>query len=81
MRLPLNQRVAILLHEGISGDRGKTGLAILRYSEAPIVVVIDRQAAGKSLPQLTGMKRDVPIVASVAASLEYKPEVLVIGIG
>jgi uncharacterized NAD-dependent epimerase/dehydratase family protein len=80
VRLPLNQRVAILLHEGISGDRGKTGLAILRYSEAPIVVVIDRQAAGKSLPQLTGMKRDVPIVASVAASLEYKPEVLVIGI-
>ncbi|MEH2457221.1 DUF1611 domain-containing protein [Nostoc sp.] len=80
MRLPLNQRVAILLHEGTTGTHGKTGLAILRYSEAPIVAVIDRESAGKSLPELTGIKRDVPIVASVAAALEYKPEVLVIGI-
>ncbi|MBE9103942.1 MULTISPECIES: DUF1611 domain-containing protein [Nostoc] len=80
MRLSLNQRVAILLHEGTIGTHGKTGLAILRYSEAPIVAVIDRECAGKSLPELTGLKRDVPIVASVAAALEYKPEVLVIGI-
>lgn len=80
MRLSLNQRVAILLHEGITGTQGKTGLAILRYSEAPIVAVIDRDSAGKSLPQLTGINRDVPIVPSVAAALEYKPEVLVIGI-
>ena len=80
VRLPLNQRVAILLHEGCNGTHGKTGLAILRYSEAPIVAVIDRECAGKSLSELTGMKRDVPIVASVAAALEYKPEVLVIGI-
>nr|WP_267871378.1 DUF1611 domain-containing protein [Nostoc sp. CHAB 5715] len=78
--LSLNQRVAILLHEGITGHHGKTGLAILRYSEAPIVAVIDRECAGKSLPELTNIKRDVPIVASVAAALEYKPEVLVIGI-
>jgi uncharacterized NAD-dependent epimerase/dehydratase family protein len=80
VRLPLNQRIAILLHEGVSGTHGKTGLSLLRYSEAPIVVVIDRESAGKSLPELTGIKRDVSIVASVAASLEYKPEVLVIGI-
>ncbi|BAZ28849.1 hypothetical protein NIES4074_12840 [Cylindrospermum sp. NIES-4074] len=80
MRLPLNQRIAVLLHEGVSGSQGKTGLSLLRYSDAPIVVVIDRESAGKSLPELTGLKRDVPIVASVAAALEYKPEVLVIGI-
>jgi len=80
VRLPLNQRIAILLHEGTTGTQGKTGLSILRYSQAPIVAVIDRESAGKSLLELTGIKRDVPIVASVAASLEYKPEVLVIGI-
>ncbi|MDZ8188339.1 MAG: DUF1611 domain-containing protein [Nostoc sp. ChiSLP02] len=80
MRLPVNQRIAILLHEGISGPQGKTGLSILRYSEASIVAVIDRDSVGKSLPQLTGINRDVPIVGSVAAALEYKPEVLVIGI-
>lgn len=80
MRLPLNQRIAILLHEGTTGTQGKTGLSLLRYSEAPIVAVIDREAAGKSLQELTGIKRHVPIVPSVAASLEHKPEVLVIGI-
>ncbi|MBD2490067.1 MULTISPECIES: DUF1611 domain-containing protein [Nostocales] len=80
MRLPLNQRIAILLHEGTTGTQGKTGLAILRYSEAPIVAVIDKVSAGKSLPELTGIKRDVPIVESVTAALAYKPEVLVIGI-
>jgi uncharacterized NAD-dependent epimerase/dehydratase family protein len=80
VRLSLNQRIAILLHEGITGVSGKTGLSILRYSEAQIVAAIDRRSAGKSLPELTGIQRDVPIVASVAASLQYQPQVLVIGI-
>lgn len=80
MRLGLNQRVAILLHEGIKGPSGKTGLSLLRYSEASIVAVIDRECGGKSLTELTGIKRDVPIVTSVAAALEYQPQVLVIGI-
>ncbi len=80
MHLLLERRIAILLHEGIRGTHGKTGLSLLRYSEAPIVAVIDRDCAGQSIPQLTGIKRDVPIVASVAEALEYKPEVLVIGI-
>ena len=80
MRLSLNQRIAILLHEGITGVQGKTGLSILRYSESPIVAIIDRETVGKSLVELTGIQRDVPIVASVTAALQYKPEVLVIGI-
>jgi uncharacterized NAD-dependent epimerase/dehydratase family protein len=80
VRLPLNKKIAILLHEGLSGTQGKTGLSILRYSEAPVVAVIDRESVGKSVPELTGIKRDVPVVASVAAALQYKPEVLVIGI-
>jgi len=79
VRIALNQRVAILLHEQIKGTHGKTGLAILRYSEAQIVAVIDRENAGQSLTELTGIKRNVPIVSSVADSLQYKPEVLVIG--
>ncbi len=80
MRLSLNQSVAILLHEGITSLGGKTGLSILRYSEANIVAAIDRTSAGQSLAELTGIQRDVPIVASVMASLEYQPQVLVIGI-
>ncbi|WP_088243751.1 DUF1611 domain-containing protein [Calothrix rhizosoleniae] len=80
MRLSLNQSIAILLHEGMTSVGGKTGLSILRYSEANIVAAIDRTSAGQSLAELTGIQRDVPIVASVMASLEYQPQVLVIGI-
>lgn len=75
-----DQRVAILLHEGILGAYGKTGLAMLRFSEAPIVAVIDRECTGQSLVELTGIQREVPIAASVAESLPYKPEVLAIGL-
>ena len=47
-------RVAILLHEGILGLHGKTGLAMLRYSEATVVAVIERAfpALCRSLPAL-----------------------------
>ncbi|XGV98914.1 MAG: DUF1611 domain-containing protein [Leptolyngbya sp. BL-A-14] len=75
-----DDRVVILLHEGVKGAQGKTGLTMLRYSEANIVAVIDRATAGASLPQLTGIPRDVPIVASVEDVLPFKPNVLVIGI-
>lgn len=80
MHLQPDRRVAILLHDGIKGAHGKTGVALLRYSEATIVAVIDRECAGKSLPKLTGINRDVPIVATVEKALAYKPDVLVIGI-
>ncbi|MBW4469484.1 MAG: DUF1611 domain-containing protein [Stenomitos rutilans HA7619-LM2] len=75
-----NDRVVILLHEGVKGTQGKTGLTMLRYSEAKIVAVIDRATAGASISELTGIPRDVPIVASVEEALAYKPDVLVIGI-
>ncbi len=80
MRLSLNQRIAVLLHGELRGTHGKTGLSILRYSEAPVVAAIDRECAGKSLLELTGIKRDVPIVSSVAEALKHQPQVLVIGI-
>lgn len=75
-----NHRIAILLHEGIRGTHGKTGLALLRYSEAEIVAVIDQQCAGESLAEVAGIQRQVEIVASVAEVLSYKPDVLAIGI-
>ncbi len=80
MPLTTDHRVAVLLHEGIRGSNGKTGLTFLRYGEAPIVAVIDQQCAGESLSQLTGIQCDAPIVDSVASALAYQPDVLVIGI-
>ncbi|MCG5056724.1 MAG: DUF1611 domain-containing protein [Limnoraphis sp. WC205] len=73
-------RLAILLHEGILGATGKTGLSLLRYSQANIVAVIDRDCAGKSLSELTGINRNVPIVASVKDALAFHPNILMIGI-
>ncbi|HAA30341.1 MAG TPA: DUF1611 domain-containing protein [Cyanobacteria bacterium UBA8553] len=80
MHLTPNHRVAILLHEGIRGSNGKTGLTLLRYGEATVVAVIDHQCAGESLSQLTGIPCNAPIVDSVASALAYKPDVLAIGI-
>lgn len=76
----LNSKLAILLHNRILSPFGKTGLSLLRYSEAEIVAVIDREHPGESLSKLTKIQRDVPIVASVAEAIAYKPEVLAIGI-
>ncbi len=80
MRLTANHQVAILLHEGILGTNGKTGLSLLRYSHTSIVAVIDRECAGESLAELTGIHRDVPIVDSVEAAIALNADVLVIGI-
>ncbi|NEO29805.1 MAG: DUF1611 domain-containing protein [Symploca sp. SIO3C6] len=80
MGLTTDCRLAILLHGGIFGPHGKTGLTLLRYSQAKVVVVIDQQCAGKSLSKLTGIPCKAPIVDSVHSALAYQPEVLAIGI-
>jgi uncharacterized NAD-dependent epimerase/dehydratase family protein len=79
MLLP-HHRLAVLLHDGIKGQNGKTGLTVLRYSSNPVAVVIDRAAAGESLAAHTGIQRDAPIVANIAAAIAYEPDALVIGI-
>jgi uncharacterized NAD-dependent epimerase/dehydratase family protein len=78
--LKSSHRLAVLLHEGITGLQGKTGLTLLRYSPAEVVCVIDRSVAGQSLVELTGIQRDVPIVDSIQSALSYQPDVLAIGI-
>ncbi|MEA5465069.1 DUF1611 domain-containing protein [Leptothoe sp. PORK10 BA2] len=80
MHLQPHHRIAILLHNGITGAKGKTGLALLRYSQNPIAVIIDETCAGKSIKDLTGIDRDVPIVATMQAALAHKPDVLAIGL-
>jgi uncharacterized NAD-dependent epimerase/dehydratase family protein len=78
--LKADQRIAILLHEGLLSAKGKTGISLLRYSDLPIVAVIDQQTAGQSLLELTGIARSVPIVASLTDALAHQPTVLSIGI-
>ncbi|MEL6319767.1 MAG: DUF1611 domain-containing protein [Cyanobacteria bacterium J06626_14] len=80
MHLKPHHKIAILLHEGLSGSKGKTGISLLRYSELPIVAVIDHSCVGTSVFDVTGIQRDVPIVDSVTSALVYEPDVLAIGI-
>ncbi|MGF1496133.1 MAG: DUF1611 domain-containing protein [Elainellaceae cyanobacterium] len=78
--LQSHHRLAILLHNGLTGVSGKTGISLLRYSELPIVAVIDQSAAGRSLADLVGIDRKIPIVGSVEEALPLHPDVLAIGI-
>ncbi|MBT9315332.1 DUF1611 domain-containing protein [Leptothoe spongobia] len=80
MHLQPHHRIAILLHNGITGDKGKTGLALLRYSHNPIAVVIDETCTGQSIKELTGIDRHVPIVATMEAALAHRADVLAIGL-
>jgi uncharacterized NAD-dependent epimerase/dehydratase family protein len=79
--LPLSTlRVAVLLHDGIQGSQGKTGMAFIRFCTSSIAVIIDAETAGRSFRDLTGIACDAPIVASVQDALAFNPEVLLIGI-
>ncbi|EDX84108.1 conserved hypothetical protein [Synechococcus sp. PCC 7335] len=78
--LTADDRIAILLHNGLAGSKGKTGVSLLRYSRNEIVAVIDETAVSQSVKELTGVDRQVPVVASVQAALALNPTVLAIGL-
>jgi uncharacterized NAD-dependent epimerase/dehydratase family protein len=72
--------VVLLQHHGLDNLRGKTGLAMLRYRRGPIVAVIDPAQAGRTLMAVTGIDREVPVVASMAEALPHRPAVAVVGL-
>jgi uncharacterized NAD-dependent epimerase/dehydratase family protein len=65
--------VVLLQHHGLGSMHGKTGLTLLRYRQAPLLAVVDPDQAGGSLEAITGIRRAVPIVASIAAALPLLP--------
>jgi uncharacterized NAD-dependent epimerase/dehydratase family protein len=73
-------RIAVLLHGGLKGTQGKTGLALIRYRPDQIAVAIDQEATGESFAALTGIPIDIPVVGSMAEALAYNPDWLAIGI-
>ena len=75
-----DHRVVLLQHGGLDNLTGKTGLAMLRHRQGPIVAVIDPAHAGRNLAQITGIDRDVPVVGAMAEALAFAPEVAVIGL-
>ncbi|MEO0769349.1 MAG: DUF1611 domain-containing protein, partial [Cyanobacteria bacterium J06649_4] len=73
-------RIVIFMHNGLRGGKGKTGISLLRYSQNEIVAVIDETAVGASVPALTGVDREVPVVQSVEEAIALNPTVLAIGL-
>jgi uncharacterized NAD-dependent epimerase/dehydratase family protein len=73
-------RLALLMHDHLVSGFGKMGLGLLRYSEAGIAAVVDRQHAGQDIVALTGIPRPVPIVASVAEAAALGADTLVLGV-
>jgi uncharacterized NAD-dependent epimerase/dehydratase family protein len=72
--------IVLLQHGGLDNLSGKTGLAMLRYRQGPIVAVVDPAHPGADLRQLTGIDRAVPVVGSLAEALPFAPEVAVMGL-
>jgi uncharacterized NAD-dependent epimerase/dehydratase family protein len=70
----------VLYCEGEFGrGKSKTAEGILRYSDNPIVAVIDSSAAGRSTMEMVGIESAVPIVSSLKECLSLRPDALVLG--
>ena len=75
-----NRTLIIYLQDHLRSINGKTGLAVLRYSPHPIAAVIDTEYAGRSLVEVTGIARQVPIVASLEDAIAQGGDTVLIGL-
>ena len=77
----LNRERKLVIHfyEQIDKLNGKMGHGILRYSQNPVVCVIDFNHGGMTTRELLDFGPDVPVVSSVEEALAHGPEVLVLG--
>lgn len=81
MYINSSDRIVILMHGGLCSQAGKTGNAILRFSESAIVGVIDRHVGSdRSLKDLTGIDRDIPILKDFSEAVALNPTKLLIGV-
>ena len=78
--LQADHRVVLLQHGGLDNLRGKTGLAMLRHRSGPIVAVVDPDHADRSLEEVTGIARSVPVVGALSEALVFRPDVAVVGL-
>ena len=77
--LDSNVRIAIYAEAAMGLPNAKMAEGILRYGQNPVAAVIDSKSAGRSIRELCGIDRDVPIVASLDHALKLRPEALVLG--
>ena len=78
--LESNKRVAVYMEGHIDSDYGKMGTGVVRYLKNPIIGVIDKTHAGKSMTDFIDIEREIPIIENVNRAISLGAEVLVIGI-
>lgn len=78
--LKRDQKLAIYMERELTGDAGKMGFGVLRYSPQEIACVIDSEHAGKGVQEIIDTPRDCPVVSSITEAKALGAEVLVLGI-
>lgn len=78
--LKSSQNVAVYMDGHIDSDYGKMGTGVVRYLKNPIVGIIDKTHAGKTIQDFMNTPREVPIIESIEKALALEAEVLVLGI-
>jgi uncharacterized NAD-dependent epimerase/dehydratase family protein len=73
-------KVAVYMEDHIDSDYGKMGMGVVRYLKNPIVGVVDKTFAGKSMRDFMNLEREVPILKNLEAAIEQGAEVLILGI-
>ena len=75
------RRAAVLAHDRLGPLTSKTAMAIIRYGRDRVVAAIDRSKAGADASEYLGaVAEGIPVVPSLRAALNHKPEVLHYGI-
>ncbi len=77
--LEKHQKIAIYMEDNLGSDYGKMGYGVMRFTENPIVAVIDSRHAGKKVNQACDLPFDYPVVANIDRAAEVGAEVLVLG--
>ena len=78
--LKSHHKIAVYMEGHIDSDYGKMGAGVVRYLTNPIVGVIDKKLAGKSLNAFMPITKDIPILGSIKEAIESGAEVLILGI-
>jgi uncharacterized NAD-dependent epimerase/dehydratase family protein len=77
----LTERLALFTAGLLAGAHAKTAHGILRYGQREVVAVIDGAHAGRRAPDVVPyVRRDVPVVATVAEAARLGADVLVVGV-
>lgn len=74
------RKVALLMHDSLTGPFGKMGIGMLRYSQAEVVAVIDRSQAGKMSSEFVSGGCNVPVVGTGDEAKVLGAESVLVGI-